>query len=113
MSTYAGEFEAPFPIRLLRGTEPGKRFAFALGNGKAKVDLESFQGAIQLFTPGDREVLERFRESWRESERERIKESKWIFKGDWGSFDDGEDGEDEEDSDDPEDTVPVGHKKHK
>ena len=107
VSTYAGEFDAPFPLRLSR-SQPGKRFTFSLGNGKAKVDVESFQGAIQLFTPGDREVLQRFRESWRESERERVKESKWIFKGDFNHED-----EDDEDDEDPEDTLPVGHKKHK
>jgi hypothetical protein len=109
VSTYAGEFEAPFPIRISR-TQPGKRFTFALGKGNAKVDLESFQGAIQLFTPGDQQVLEKFRESWREGERERVRDNKWIFKGEWKEFD--FDGLDVLDQPDPsDDAVPVGHKK--
>ena len=112
VSTYAGEFEAPgFPIRISR-TQPGKRFTFAIGNGNAKVDLESFQGAIQLFTPGDREVLQRFKESWREGEAERVRENKWIFKGEWLE-NDHDDEDDADDADDEEDAAPVGHRKHK
>ena len=80
VSTYAGDFAAPFPIRLTR-TDKGKRFAFVVGNGKADVELESFQGAIQLFSPGDKAVLRRFAETWRQNERERTREFKWIMKG--------------------------------
>ena len=80
VSTYAGDFAAPFPIRLTR-TDKGKRFAFVVGNGKADVELESFQGAIQLFSPGDKAVLQRFAETWRRNERERTREFKWIMKG--------------------------------
>jgi hypothetical protein len=114
VSTYAGEFETAFPIRL-SSTKPGKRFAFALGNGKARVDLESFQGAIQLFRPGDREVLQRFRESWSESRRERVRDVKWIWKGDWKhELDHDPDHPDEGDDPDPDgDTAPVGHRKKK
>ncbi len=80
VSTYAGDFEAPFPIRLSR-KDKGKRFEFVVGTGKADVELESFQGAIQLFAPGDKAMLRRFAETWRESERERKGEFKWIMKG--------------------------------
>lgn len=80
VSTYAGDFAAPFPIRLTK-KDKGKRFAFVLGTGKADVELESFQGAIQLFTPGDKEVLRRFADTWRENERERTREFRWIMKG--------------------------------
>ena len=80
VSTHAGEFAAPFPIRLSRSM-PGKRFSFALGTGKAQIDLESFKGAIQLFRPGDAAVLERFKETWKDSRHERIREWKWIMKG--------------------------------
>lgn len=93
VATYAGEFESPFPIRLSR-SKPGKRFTFALGNGKAQIDLESFQGAIQLFRPGDPAVLARFEESWQESERERGQHVKWIWKS--GKPGDSEDGDDDD-----------------
>jgi len=110
VSTYAGEFEAPFPIRL-KNTKPGKRFAFALGNGKAKVELESFQGAIQLFRPGDREVLQRFRESWSESQGERGKGVKWIFKDLEFEFDADDDADEADDADEDAEAAPVGHRK--
>jgi hypothetical protein len=102
VSTYDGEFDSPFPIRLGR-SEKGKRFSFSLGTGKALVDLESFQGAIQLFRPGDREILARFRESWSESERERAREVKWVK--------DEKDDDDEDDADEGDAPAPAAHKK--
>lgn len=47
VSTFNGEFESDFPI-LLSESRKGKRFSFALGNGNARVDLETFQGTIRL-----------------------------------------------------------------
>ena len=107
VSTYDGEFESPFPIRLGR-SEHGKSFSFAVGNGKAQLDLESFQGAIQLFRPGDRAMLARFKESWTESARERSREMKWMLK------DAQQDDEDEDDADAADTPAPTPHgKSHK
>jgi hypothetical protein len=93
VSTHAGAFESAFPIRFSRA-KPGKQFSFALGNGKAQIDLESFQGGIQLFRPGDKVVLERFQDNWRGRMKDKVHEFKWIIKGDWpGDEDDDESGD--------------------
>ena len=51
VSTFNGEFESEFPVTLTE-TRKGKRFNFTLGSGSAQVNLESFQGTIQLVRPG-------------------------------------------------------------
>jgi len=51
VSTFSGEFASDFPVSL-NETKRGQRFAFALGTGTARVELESFQGTIHLFRPG-------------------------------------------------------------
>lgn len=48
VSTFAGDFESNFPVTL-SGTHNPKRFQFCVGNCSARVDLESFQGTIQLY----------------------------------------------------------------
>lgn len=48
VSTFAGEFESNFPVTL-SGTHNPKRFQFCVGNCSARVDLQSFQGTIQLY----------------------------------------------------------------
>jgi hypothetical protein len=48
VSTFAGDFESNFPVTL-SGTHNPKRFQFCLGSCSARVDLESFQGTIQLY----------------------------------------------------------------
>ena len=53
VSTFAGEFESEFPVTLTE-TKAGRRFCFTLGNGSARVELESFQGTIAIFRPGSR-----------------------------------------------------------
>jgi hypothetical protein len=50
--TYNGSFRSSFPI----GGDPGerrKRFTVSLGNGSARVELESFGGTIALRRPGE------------------------------------------------------------
>lgn len=47
VSTFSGDFESDFPI-VLRDTKKGKRFAFRLGEGSAQIELETFQGTINL-----------------------------------------------------------------
>jgi DUF4097 and DUF4098 domain-containing protein YvlB len=50
VSTYHGEFESDFPVRLT-GTTRDRQFNFTLGSGSARVELESFNGEIMLRRP--------------------------------------------------------------
>jgi hypothetical protein len=49
VSTFEGSFEADpaFKVQITQA-RPGKRFSFVLGTGSARVELESFDGAIRL-----------------------------------------------------------------
>jgi hypothetical protein len=69
--TYNGGFKSTFPVK--RDDEnPRKRFTLTLGNGSARIELESFGGTIALRRPGEpRPELERER---RRHEREKEKE---------------------------------------
>jgi hypothetical protein len=80
VSTFSGDFESAFAIQP-RKAPKGHRFTFALGNGSAKIDLESFQGSIELLKPGGRDLRARIVEAWREHDREKTKEWKWEMKG--------------------------------
>ena len=51
VSTFNGEFESGFPVTLTE-FRPGKRFTFTLGSGSAHLELESFNGTIQLRREG-------------------------------------------------------------
>jgi hypothetical protein len=51
VSTFSGEFASEFPVTFT-GTRHKKQFSFTLGSGSARLDLESFQGGIQLRRPG-------------------------------------------------------------
>jgi hypothetical protein len=51
LATFNGEVESALPIRLTE-THGGKRFSFTLGSGSARVELESFNGTIQLRRQG-------------------------------------------------------------
>ncbi len=55
VATFSGEFSSSFPVQLTE-TRHGRRFNFTLGNGSARLELESFQGEIRLRRPGDPEV---------------------------------------------------------
>lgn len=50
VSTYHGDFESDFPVRLT-GTTRDRQFTFTLGSGSARVELESFNGEIRLVRP--------------------------------------------------------------
>jgi DUF4097 and DUF4098 domain-containing protein YvlB len=50
VSTFSGDFESDFPV-MLRETKKGKRFSFRLGDGSALIELETFQGTINLRRP--------------------------------------------------------------
>ena len=47
VATFSGGFSSSFPISLERGRR-GKHFNFTLGSGSARLELESFQGSVQL-----------------------------------------------------------------
>lgn len=50
VSTFHGEFESEFPVRLT-GTTRDRQFTFTLGSGSARIELESFNGEILLRRP--------------------------------------------------------------
>ncbi len=50
VSTFHGEFESEFPVRLT-GTTKDRQFNFTLGSGRARLELESFNGEILLRRP--------------------------------------------------------------
>jgi hypothetical protein len=50
VATFGGEFKSSFPVTVKQARK-GKRFQFALGTGKAQVELESFMGSIRLARP--------------------------------------------------------------
>jgi DUF4097 and DUF4098 domain-containing protein YvlB len=47
VSTYSGNMESDFPITL-SGITPGKRMNFTMGNGSARLEIESFDGTVSL-----------------------------------------------------------------
>lgn len=53
VSTYSGSFEADFPIQLT-GMTSGKQLDFTLGNGSARIELESFNGTVRIRRPRNR-----------------------------------------------------------
>ena len=70
--TYNGGFRSSFPIGSGDAGERRKRFTATLGNGSARVELESFGGTIALRRPGEaRPETERRR---RERDRDRDKD---------------------------------------
>ncbi|HET9328119.1 MAG TPA: DUF4097 family beta strand repeat-containing protein [Candidatus Eisenbacteria bacterium] len=48
VSTFSGDFSSDFPLEIEGGRRSGKRFNFILGDGRAKLELESFQGGVRL-----------------------------------------------------------------
>ena len=53
VSTFSGDFQAGFPVRLNDTRNRGRRFTFTVGNGSARVELESFSGDIEVNRPED------------------------------------------------------------
>ncbi len=51
VSTYQGDFEADYPVRLIGSTED-REFTFSLGNGSASITLSSFSGSVRVRRPG-------------------------------------------------------------
>jgi DUF4097 and DUF4098 domain-containing protein YvlB len=48
VSTFSGDFQSNFPVTLT-GNHSSNRFQFCLGSCSARVELQSFQGTIQLY----------------------------------------------------------------
>ena len=79
VATFSGDFASAFDIRPERsvGGERGKRMRFTLGNGSAKLNLESFQGSIEILRASQRELRRKMDEAQR-ARRDALK--KW---GEW------------------------------
>jgi len=79
VATFSGDFASAFDIRPERqlGGEHGKRMMFTLGNGSAKLNLESFQGSIEILRASQRE-LRRKMDNAQRARRDALK--KW---GEW------------------------------
>ena len=52
VSTYRGGFESSFPVNA-REKKKGREYVIQLGSGGALVNLESFQGRVLLYRPGE------------------------------------------------------------
>jgi DUF4097 and DUF4098 domain-containing protein YvlB len=61
ISSFQGDFESAFPVTITE--RHGKRFEFTLGNGSARIELESFSGTIQLVRPGAHPARQHDRDS--------------------------------------------------
>jgi DUF4097 and DUF4098 domain-containing protein YvlB len=53
VNTFNGSFESDYPVTLT-GKNQRRKFSFTLGDGSARVELESFGGDIRLARPGSR-----------------------------------------------------------
>jgi hypothetical protein len=74
VTTYSGDFDSSFPVKVM-GTHRNRRMRFTLGAGAAELELESFQGSIQLRQRGGSEVI-RAREKMGEKKKDEDKDSK-------------------------------------
>lgn len=81
VATFSGEFSSGFPIQL-NDTKHGKRFNFTLGNGSARIELESFQGGIRLRRPGSAETKTGYKYEYKKSSSTKTKHKN---SGDEGS----------------------------
>lgn len=55
VASFDGDLDASFPLQL-QNASPRRRFSFTLGNGSARVELETFDGAILLRRPNEIQV---------------------------------------------------------
>ena len=53
VSTYSGGFDSTFPVSFTKSRR-GRTFEFKLGAGSAQLEVESFQGSVELHRPGER-----------------------------------------------------------
>lgn len=52
VASFEGDLDASFPLQI-QNVSPRRRFSFTLGNGSARVELETFDGAILLRRPSE------------------------------------------------------------
>ena len=52
VNTFNGDFSTDSPVEVRTRQRKGGNFTFTLGDGSARLELESFQGSIQLVRPG-------------------------------------------------------------
>jgi DUF4097 and DUF4098 domain-containing protein YvlB len=52
VSTYSGDFDSTFPVSFTKSRR-GRTFEFKLGAGSAQLEIESFQGTVELHRPGE------------------------------------------------------------
>ena len=72
IATLGGDVDASFPLPS-RGDDLGRRFSYTLGSGSAQVEMETFNGDVELRRPG--EVTARLSAARaRAAERERARE---------------------------------------
>jgi DUF4097 and DUF4098 domain-containing protein YvlB len=50
VATFDGDFESTFPVQVRPGGHRGHRIGFTIGNGRAQLEIESFDGAIRLLS---------------------------------------------------------------
>jgi hypothetical protein len=55
VETFSGQVDAEFPIQV-RTVRRGEDISFTLGNGGARVQIESFGGRVILRRPGSRNL---------------------------------------------------------
>ena len=72
VSTFNGEFDSDVPVTI-DPTRKGKRFSFTVGSGNGVVNLESFEGTIQLRKPAALKELVKMRDV-RNKQLEKLRE---------------------------------------
>jgi hypothetical protein len=97
VATFSGEFASAFRVPMKK-INKDKRFRMVFGSGSAKVNLESFDGAIQLFKPGEKLFKVYTMSEWLErgKDHEKKKQEKLLRRAaeqDQDDADDEEDGE--------------------
>lgn len=69
VATFNGDFESSFPVRI-EDARAGRRFRFVLGDGRATLDLESFQGTVRLLRTGETKDLKDLKKDLRELKKD-------------------------------------------
>lgn len=85
-ATANGDIDSSFPLPMTQG--PGKhRKTFKIGTGSARMELESFQGDIELRRPAElrEEIDQRKHERERDHENDRDSDSDTSSSVDWSS----------------------------
>jgi DUF4097 and DUF4098 domain-containing protein YvlB len=56
VSTFSGNLDTAFPVTVTGTRRRGRPFSFTLGDGSARVELQSFSGDIELTRRGNRDL---------------------------------------------------------